>query len=56
MVRLIVGMCLKVGQGKISLEEVQRAMETQTRLARSWSAPAEGLFLTEVQYDSFPKE
>ncbi len=50
MVRLIVGMCLKVAQGKVSLEEVQRAMEAQTRLEGSWSAPAAGLYLTEVRY------
>ena len=50
MVRLIVGMCLKVGLGKVKLEEVQQAMEQQTRLERSWSVPPEGLFLTEVVY------
>lgn len=50
MVRLIVGMCLNVGLGKTSPEEVQQAMEQQTRLKRSWSVPPEGLFLTEIEY------
>lgn len=50
MVRLIVGMSLNVAMGKIPLEEVKRAMDEQIRLKRSWSAPPEGLFLSEVQY------
>lgn len=50
MVRLCVGMCLNVGLGKLALTEVTRAMETQTRLAKSQSAPPNGLFLTEVRY------
>lgn len=50
MVRLIVGMCLNVGTGKTSLDAVREAMESQTRLKRSWSVPPEGLFLSEVIY------
>lgn len=50
MVRLIVGMCINVGIGKISLEEVRHALDHQTLLARAESAPPEGLFLTEVRY------
>jgi len=50
MVRLIVGMSLNVGLGKVSIEEVQQAMEQQTRLKRSWSVPPEGLFLMKVEY------
>ncbi len=51
MVRLIVGMCLNVGTGKMTLEEVRRALERQERLGKSWSIPPQGLFLTEVRYD-----
>lgn len=50
MVRLIVGMCLRVGEGKLSLEQVQTALERQERLPKPWSAPAEGLYLSEVNY------
>ncbi len=50
MVRLIVGMCLNVGQGKIELSEVRRALDTQTRLTKSYSVPPEGLFLTDIRY------
>ncbi|MEM1215922.1 MAG: tRNA pseudouridine synthase A [Bacteroidota bacterium] len=50
MVRLIVGMCLSVGEGKLKLIEVRRALEKQERLPRSLSAPPEGLFLAEIRY------
>lgn len=50
MVRLIVGMCLNIGLGKLPLQEVREAMETQQRLEKSYSVPPQGLFLTEVKY------
>lgn len=51
MVRLIVGMCLNVGLGKLSLEEVKVALDNQTRLSKSWSIPPQGLFLEEIKYN-----
>ncbi len=50
MVRLIVGMCLNVGLGKITFEEVKAALDNQTRLKKSLSVPPQGLFLTEIRY------
>ncbi|MCC6726849.1 MAG: tRNA pseudouridine(38-40) synthase TruA [Saprospiraceae bacterium] len=50
MVRLIVGMCLNVGLGKVSIDEVRQALEQQSLLKKSWSVPPNGLFLTEVVY------
>lgn len=50
MVRLIVGMCLRVGEGKLSLEDLRKSMDDQTRLPKPWSAPAAGLFLSKVDY------
>lgn len=50
MIRLIVGCCLRVGEGKIDLATVQQALDEQTPLPGSWSAPAEGLFLTNIIY------
>ncbi|MCB0635444.1 MAG: tRNA pseudouridine(38-40) synthase TruA [Lewinella sp.] len=50
MVRLIVGMCLSVGEGKLSLAEVRKAMDEQTLLPKSVSINPEGLFLCEVRY------
>lgn len=51
MVRLIVGMCLRVGEDKLTLDEVRHALDTQERLPRPWSAPASGLYLSGVTYD-----
>lgn len=50
MVRLIVGMCLNVGRGRVVLEQVQGALDQQKALPQSWSVPPNGLFLTEVLY------
>ena len=50
MVRLIVGMCLNVGLGKISIDQVQHALENKTRVDKSLSAPANGLALSRVSY------
>ncbi len=50
MVRLIVGTCVAVGHGTLSLEVVRQALEKQTPLSKALSAPAQGLALTDVQY------
>lgn len=50
MVRLIVGMCINVGLGKVHLDEVRNALETKTRLTKSLSARANGLALCKVEY------
>ena len=50
MVRLIVGMCLRVSTGDIQLGTIKDAMDRQTRLERAWSVPAHGLFLTGINY------
>ena len=50
MVRLVVGMCLNVGMGKVSLEEVKEALDQQKRLNQSYSVPPNGLFLTQIKY------
>ena len=50
MVRLIVGMCIDVGLGRISITEVEQALQHRSRLSRNLSVPPEGLFLTDVRY------
>lgn len=50
MVRLVVGMCLNVGLGKIELATVKKAMDEQKLLKRAESAPPEGLYLSEIVY------
>jgi tRNA pseudouridine38-40 synthase len=50
MVRLIVGMCINVGLGQLTLDDVQEALENQTPLKKSYSVPPTGLFLTDIKY------
>ena len=50
MVRLIVGMCLDVGLGKMSIDDIHHSMQHQSLLQRSWSVPAKGLYLEEINY------
>ena len=50
MVRLIVGCSIRVATGKLSLVEIKKALEYQTRIHNAYSAPAQGLFLTKVEY------
>jgi tRNA pseudouridine38-40 synthase len=50
MIRLIVGMCLQVARGKVSLKEVHIALATKQKLDQDWSVPAEGLMLCDIKY------
>jgi tRNA pseudouridine38-40 synthase len=50
MVRLIVGACIQVGRGKMTVEEVKCALDKQASLPKPLSVPPEGLFLTEIKY------
>ncbi|MEO7174910.1 MAG: tRNA pseudouridine synthase A [Saprospiraceae bacterium] len=50
MVRMIVGMCLEVGQGKMSLAEIEDVMERQVRLPRPLSVSGHGLYLRDILY------
>jgi len=50
MVRLIVGMCINVAQGKITLDSVRVALDTKKRMERDWSVLAQGLTLHDIEY------
>jgi tRNA pseudouridine38-40 synthase len=50
MVRAIVGTLLEVGKGKISVADFRKIIEKKDRNAAGTSAPAQGLFLTDVEY------
>lgn len=50
MVRAIVGTLVEVGRGKITPEEFSAIIEAKDRGIAGTSAPAEGLYLTEVEY------
>ena len=50
MVRAVVGTLLEVGRGKLSVEDFMKIIEKKDRGAAGASAPAEGLFLTHIEY------
>lgn len=50
MVRAVVGTLFDVGRGKISIDEFQHIIDQKNRCKAGQSAPAEGLFLTRVDY------
>lgn len=50
MVRAIVGTLLDVGEGKTSIAEFKKIIESKNRCNAGASAPPQGLFLTQVTY------
>lgn len=57
MVRLIVGCCLEVGRGRMTTDQLREAMDHRNSLPHPYSAPAVGLYLSQVRYpelDSIP--
>ncbi len=50
MVRSIVGTLIDVGRSRITIEDFRRIVDTRDRSCASMSAPACGLFLTEISY------
>jgi tRNA pseudouridine38-40 synthase len=51
MVRIMAGTLIEVGLGKMKAEEIPEIMEGKVRANAGVTAPAQGLFLYEVQYD-----
>lgn len=50
MVRAVVGTLLEVGEGKISIDDFKKIIESKNRSNAGPSVPAQGLFLTKVEY------
>lgn len=50
MIRLIVGSLIQVGRHKISVQDVEKTLESQIRLPVSYKAEAKGLTLVKVKY------
>ena len=50
MVRAMVGTLLEIGQGRMSLDEFRQVLESRDRSQAGRSVPAQGLFLTKVEY------
>ena len=51
MVRIIVAMLIEVGNERLTIEDLQLAMENKNRKYAPKLAPANGLYLMEVYYD-----
>lgn len=51
MVRIIVALMLKVGEGKLTVADVPRIIEAHDRKLVPWVAPARGLYLMKVFYE-----
>lgn len=56
MVRAITGTLFDVGRSKITIERFKEIMEAKDRRLCSASAPAQGLFLTDISYPSSFKQ
>jgi len=52
MVRSIVGTLVNVGRGRLTVEAFRKIVERRDRNLASTSAPAQGLFLTDVRYEA----
>jgi tRNA pseudouridine38-40 synthase len=50
MVRSIVGALVKVGEGRLAVEDLHKLIKAKKRTARIETAPAKGLFLWKVSY------
>lgn len=51
MVRIIVGTLIEVGKGRLSIEQVQQALQVGERELSGPTAPPHGLYLWKVSYD-----
>ena len=49
-VRNMVGILIRVGENKISPEDVEKILESKDRTKSGKTAPAEGLYLTKINY------
>lgn len=50
MVRIIVGVLIKVGENKINPKEVEKIIESKDRRRAFFTSPPEGLYLNKVEY------
>ncbi len=50
MVRAIVGTMLEIGRGKLTIENMRILLKARDRRLSAFTAPAQGLFLTDISY------
>lgn len=55
MVRSVTGTLLDVGRGKLTIDGLRQIVEKKNRCAAGVSMPAQGLFLTKVDYPELPQ-
>lgn len=55
MVRLITGASLRYAEGRITMEDLERAMSRGEQIKDIWSVPAHGLFLSDIRYPYIEK-
>lgn len=53
-VRLMVGAAIKVGLGQLTCDDIEKAFVSKKRKIMSYKAPAEGLYLDKVFYETEP--
>lgn len=51
MVRAIVGTMIDIGEGKLSIDDLQHILDSKNRSEAGTSVPARGLFLAKIEYD-----
>ena len=51
MVRIIVAVMLRVGEGKLTVDDVKKILDAKSRDAAPWVAPSQGLYLYKVHYE-----
>lgn len=51
MVRAIVGTMINIGTGKITLSDFEKIIESKDRSQAGFSVPAQGLYLTKIEYN-----
>ena len=49
-IRNMVGILIRVGENKISTEDVEKILKSKDRTTSGKTAPAQGLYLTNVSY------
>ena len=52
MVRIIIGLLIEVGKGKIDPEAITGIIESRDRTKAKWTAPPQGLYLKKVKYEN----
>lgn len=52
MVRIMIAIILKVNEGKISINDVKKIIESCDRKKAPWCSPANGLYLYNINYES----